>query len=105
MKTIAIGRLGAVLLALALRAIPRQASGGTPAGTAFTFQGELQKAGLAVTDACDFEFTLWDEDDVGLQMGPTVSQSAVPVSDGLFTVKLDFGGACSTAMHASWKSP
>ena len=51
----------------------------------------MQKAGLGVSDACDFEFTLWEEDVIGLQIGATESASAVPVSGGVFTVKLDFG--------------
>jgi len=31
-----------------------------PAGTAFTYQGRLQKDGQPVDDTCDLRFTLWD---------------------------------------------
>ncbi len=83
--------VGAPLLAFAGAAI------GQPPheiGTAFTYQGRLVKDGVAVTDTCDFEFTLWDDPTAGTQQSPTETHSgvdAVDVSDGLFTVGLDFG--------------
>src|SRR3972149_10650077 len=75
---------------------------GTDIGTAFTYQGFLEKpAGTPVGSPtpvnCDFEFTLWDDAEpssLGIQIGPTLTFAgldAVEVTDGVFTVVLDFG--------------
>jgi len=82
-----------VLLALAAALLVPlvAASGQIPMGTAFTYQGRLEYNGSAVTDTCDFEFTLWDSLAGGLQQGPLEFENGVTVDDGLFTVELDFG--------------
>ena len=43
-----------------------------PAGTGFTYQGQLKEAGVPVSGTCDFEFTLWDAWSGGAQVGPTL---------------------------------
>ncbi|RMD97216.1 MAG: hypothetical protein D6816_17850, partial [Bacteroidetes bacterium] len=63
------------------------------AGTAFTYQGQLEKSGSAVTDTCDFQFSLYDASTGGSQVGSTITKSSVSVSDGLFTTELDFGSS------------
>ena len=35
----------------------------TPAGTAFTYQGQLKQAGTPFTGPADFEFSLWNHPD------------------------------------------
>ncbi len=63
-------------------------------GTAFTYQGYLEKAGSAVDDSCDFRFSLWDAASGGSQIGTTQEVSGIAVDDGYFTVAgLDFGAA------------
>ncbi len=64
-----------------------------PAGTNFTYQGDLRDGGSPVTDTVDFEFRLWNEAVGGSQVGSTDTVLAVAVTDGLFTVEIDFGGA------------
>lgn len=64
-----------------------------PAGTAFTYQGQLNGTGGPVTDLCDFQFGLWDASAGGIQIGPTLTLTGVGVTDGLFTVPLNFGPA------------
>lgn len=59
--------------------------------TAFTYQGELQQAGTAVTDNCDFSFGLWDAAFAGEEVAVAALLPNVPVNDGGFIVKLDFG--------------
>jgi len=63
-----------------------------PMGTAFTYQGYLQKEGAPLHDTADFQFTLWDWWDIsGSQVGSLVQVNDVDVETGLFTVVLDFG--------------
>ena len=67
----------------------------TPMGTAFNYNGNLTNGGAPVNGTCDFEFTLWTAATGGVQLGPTlafVGGSAIAVTEGQFTVKLDFGG-------------
>lgn len=65
----------------------------TPVGTAFTYQGRLTDGGTPPTGSYDLELRLFSAASAGSQVGGTVSLPAVPVTAGLFTVTLDFGGA------------
>ena len=58
----------------------------------FSYQGVLEDGTGPITDTCDLEFKLWDDPTAGSQIPPTVTKTGVPVTDGLFTVNLDFGG-------------
>jgi hypothetical protein len=71
-------------------------------GTAFTYQGQLKNASGPVTGSCDFQFGLWDSlaNPTG-QIGTTQSKSSVALSNGLFTVQLDFGTSAFTGA-ARW---
>jgi hypothetical protein len=62
-----------------------------PVGTAFTYQGSLKRGGAAANGAYDFRFGLLDAATGGTQIGAAVTNAAVTVSNGLFTVVLDFG--------------
>lgn len=62
-----------------------------PLGTAFTYQGKLAQNGLAVNESCDFSFELWDALLDGNQVGLAQVVPAALVTDGTFTVELDFG--------------
>jgi hypothetical protein len=59
----------------------------------FTYQGRLTQDGAPANGTFDFTFELYDEEDAGLQVGPTVTETDFPVSDGVFTVTLAFPGA------------
>jgi hypothetical protein len=62
-------------------------------GTSFTYQGRLRDDGQSVNDTCDMGFRLFDgSGEKAKQVGGTVSRR-VAVSDGLFTVELDFGSS------------
>lgn len=39
--------------------------------TAFTYQGQLKRAGTPLSGACDFRFSLWDAEIAGAQQGVT----------------------------------
>ena len=61
-------------------------------GTAFTYQGRLQNAGTPATGSYDFTFSLFNTNGAGsVQVGDTLTNLEVGVTDGLFTVALDFG--------------
>jgi hypothetical protein len=74
----------------------------SPAGTAFTYQGQLKQNGIPVNNANGrFQFKLFDADTGGNQVGNTVSFTGVDISNGLFMVILDFG-AGAFAADARW---
>ena len=58
--------------------------------TAFNYQGKLTDAGTPQA-AYQMQFKLFDTEAGGSQIGNTVDNSAVAVSDGVFSVLLDFG--------------
>ncbi|QBB69973.1 hypothetical protein ELE36_06135 [Pseudolysobacter antarcticus] len=69
-----------------------------PQGSAFTYQGELLHNGAPVTANVDMLFTLFDAPQNGSPLGqvPFTGASAVTVSNGIFTVTLDFAGLFNT---------
>ncbi len=62
-------------------------------GTAFTYQGRLTDGGNPASGPYDLQFKLYDAASVGIQVGGTITLDNITVSDGLFTVQLDFGGS------------
>ena len=60
-------------------------------GTAFTYQGRLHSGGSPASGSYDLEFGLWSAASGPAQLGSTVTNTATAVSNGLFTVTLDFG--------------
>jgi hypothetical protein len=60
-------------------------------GTAFTYQGQLQSGASPATGLYDMTFALFNANSGGAQVGPTITDLAVPVTNGLFMVILDFG--------------
>jgi len=61
------------------------------AQTSFTYQGRLTENGTAVSGAYDFQFRLYSAGAGGVQVGSVLSRDDVTVTEGLFTVALDFG--------------
>ena len=74
---------------------------GGPLGTAFTYQGQLTDSGARANGNYDFQFALHDMSDSEDSIGPTLDKSTVAVSNGLFTVTLDFGTNAFTG-EARW---
>ena len=62
-----------------------------PLGTSFSYQGKLQKDAAPYTGTADMLFRLYDDVGAGAQVGADVTLAGVTVTDGLFTVDLDFG--------------
>ena len=62
-----------------------------PIGTAFTYQGRLKSAGQPANGNYDLKFTLYDAASGSGQVGSPVTRAPVIVTNGNFTVLLDFG--------------
>ncbi len=61
--------------------------------TAFTYQGRLNSAGNPANGLHDLRFTLYDSLTGGSIVSGPITNSAVLVSNGLFTTTVDFGNA------------
>jgi hypothetical protein len=70
--------------------------------TAFTYQGKLADNGNPANGNYDFQFKLFDSATVGTgtEQGTTLTVSNVTVTNGIFTVSLDFG-ACPTCFNGA----
>jgi len=94
-KTIGGVVIGLLVGALAFAGIVQAAPDGAPllapVGTAFTYQGYITDNGSPANGTYNFRFQLYDSASVGSQVGSTVTKNSVAVSDGYFTVELDFG--------------
>jgi hypothetical protein len=75
--------------------------GQTTLGTAFTYQGRLTDGGGPANGVYDLQFTLFSAASGGTQVGSVLTSDDVTVTDGLFTVALDFGAAAFTG-SARW---
>src|SRR5665213_2061773 len=61
-------------------------------GTAFTYQGRLNSGGSPASGNYDLRFTLYDStNSPGTIIAGPLTNAATAVSNGLFTVTLDFG--------------
>ncbi len=60
-------------------------------GTAFTYQGRLNEAANPANGIYDLRLSLFDAFANGAQQGNTLTNLATAVSNGLFTLTLDFG--------------
>jgi hypothetical protein len=81
MKNKAIHFLFAILLVASVQTATAQS-------TEFTYQGRLTDGGMPPTASYDFEFRLFDENNALLD---TINRLGVTVTNGAFTVGLDFG--------------
>ena len=61
--------------------------------TGFTYQGRLTDNNLPANANYDFEFKLFDALTGGTQQGVTLQRFNTPVTNGIFTVLLDFGAS------------
>jgi N-acetylneuraminic acid mutarotase len=72
-----------------------------PLGSAFTFQGSLHESGQPANGTYEFEFVLFDAATGGSGLGPVNTREEIAVTNGLFTVQLDFGPAAFDG-NARW---
>src|ERR1035438_8470295 len=60
-------------------------------GTTFTYQGQLNANGSVANGIYDLRFTIYDAVTNGNVVSGVLTNAATPVTNGLFTVTLDFG--------------
>ncbi len=70
-------------------------------GTAFTYQGRLLDGAAPADGRYDFRFSAWSAPSGPSQIGSTLPVNGVGVSNGVFTVALDFGAGIFTG-PARW---
>jgi hypothetical protein len=94
----------AALIALAaLIVVAAASSRAAEVGSAFSYQGFLEKpAGTPLTDTCMFEFKLCDDAAAACAPGTISNHPGIAVTDGVFTVAdVDFGAGAFTG-EARW---
>src|SRR2546421_4177834 len=69
--------------------------------TAFTYNGRLANNGVLATGSYDVRFAVYDANAAGNLVAGPLSFSPVGVTNGLFTVRLDFGAGGFTG-PARW---
>ena len=80
-----------VLILLALSTLDSRLSTAIAQGTSFTYQGRLNDGTNPANGIYDFQFAIYAAASGGAQQGNLLTNSATAVSNGLFTVTLDFG--------------
>jgi len=78
-------------VSLALLIVASHLTHAAPLGTAFSYQGQLTSGGGPANGNYDLVLALFDDPAFGSQVGSTVTNSNVAVSNGLFTTAVDFG--------------
>ncbi len=68
-------------------------------GTAFTYQGRLNSGGSPANGSYDLQFSLFAANAGGVAIAGPVTNSAVSVTNGLFTTTVDFGNAFAGASN------
>lgn len=92
----------AVTTGLALALVAGRAAA-APLGTAFTYQGVVEKYGSGLNGNCSIKFTLYDALTGGSTVGaPNPNTVSVTATKGLFTTTLDFGALAFNGSNARW---
>jgi hypothetical protein len=69
---------------------------GLASAQSFTYQGKLTVSGTPASGPYDLRFRLYDSDTGGTQQGGTAAADDTQVTNGIFTVELDFGPGAIT---------
>src|SRR4029453_5640220 len=82
-----------LMLLVTLFGILLAASAAVAQSTNFTYQGRLTDGGTPANGNYDLQFALWNSLSGGTQVGSTQSVNTLAVTNGVFTVTLDFGAS------------
>lgn len=80
-----------ILRLLCILMLSNAATGTFSQTTAFTYQGRLNDRGAAANGDYDLRFVIYDAPTEGNAVGSPITTAPVGVTNGLFTVTLDFG--------------
>ncbi len=86
----------AALALLALSTLNSQLSTCFAQGTAFTYQGRLNSGSASASGTYNLKFSLFNTNTSGVAIAGPVTNSGVIISNGLFTVLVDFGSGVFT---------
>src|ERR1043165_2263902 len=70
-------------------------------GTAFTYHCYLTQNGAVLNGVYDLQFSLYDANAGGAQVGGVMTPTAASVNNGLYTAALDFGAGIFNG-HPRW---
>ena|SRR5579862_6407207 len=101
MKTRAEKLLAALVITALLSTLNYRLSTAFAQGTAFTYQGQLQNGGALASGTYNLTFALFTNDAGGTAVAGPVTNNGVGVSNGLFTVVIDFGASPWTGV-SNW---
>jgi hypothetical protein len=90
-----------VLALLALSTLNPQYSTVFAQGTAFTYQGQLQNNGSPASGTFNLTFTLFNTNSIGVPVAGPLTNNTVVITNGLFTVLIDFGPGAFTG-QTNW---
>ena len=93
MKTQFVRLFVCTLAVLAFSAINSELSSVYAQGTAFTYQGQLQNKGNPASGTYNLQFSLYTVNTGGTAVAGPVTTNGVVISNGLFTVTIDFGAS------------
>lgn len=91
-------RISTILLLAMLLVVRPGAAPAAPLGRGFTYQGQLQQAGVPVEGTVSLRFSLWDAagsgdpPSGGTQVGATQVVANAPITGGVFSVTLNGSG-------------
>ena len=88
-------------LLVLLSTINHQLSTALAQGTAFTYQGQLQNNGALASGTYNLQFTLYTNSSGGTAIAGPFMVNGVVITNGLFTVAIDFGGSVWNG-HTNW---
>jgi hypothetical protein len=80
-----------ILIVAALCSLSPLSNSASAQGTAFTYQGRLNTGGSPANGTYDIAFWLCTANEGGVPLAAPVTNSAVGVTNGLFTTTVDFG--------------
>ena len=98
---IRVQNLSVALALLALSTFNSQLSTTFAQGTAFTYQGQLQNNGSPASGTYNLTFSLFNTDTSSVAVAGPVTNNGVIVTNGLFTVLIDFGPGVFTG-QTNW---